>query len=60
MNVLPLKDISTPILLGYALDLSKFAPTNEADIKYRTDILTELASRGVKAGLESVLTGPIN
>ena len=60
MHILPLKDISTPILLGYALYLSKYSPKNDEDLQYRKDLQTELKSRGVMHGFETLITGPTN
>ena len=60
-NNLPLKDISTPILLGYAAELTKTKPNGDEDIQYRTSLKTELESRGVQPSwkvLDNLLTGP--
>jgi hypothetical protein len=62
-NTLPLKDISTPTLLGYVAELQKLPVMNEADLQYRKDLKAELIARGTTESLgifENLLTGPTN
>jgi hypothetical protein len=62
-NTLPLKDISSPILLGYVADLQKRPVGNEADLQYRKDLKAELISRGTPESwgiFDNLLTGPTN
>jgi hypothetical protein len=62
-STLPLKDISTPILLGYVADLQKRVVTNEADLQYRKDLKAELITRGTLESwgvYQNLLTGPTN
>ncbi len=62
-NTLPLKDISTPILLGYVADLQKRPVRDEADLQYRKDLKAELIARGTPESwgiYENLLTGPTN
>ena len=62
-NTIPLKDISTPTLLGYVADLQKIPVRNEADLQYRKDLKAELISRGTEENwgiLHNLLTGPTN
>lgn len=60
-NNLPIKDISTPILLGYVAELQKTKPNGAEDLQYRNDLKTELENRGVKISwgvFDNLLTGP--
>ena len=62
-NTLPLKDISSPVLLGYVADLQKRPVTNEADLQYRKDLKAELIARGTGESwgiFDNLLTGPTN
>ena len=62
-NTLPLKDISTPILLGYAAELQKRVVGDETDLQYRKDLKAELMARGTgeRWGIfDNLLTGPTN
>jgi hypothetical protein len=62
-NTLPLKDIATPILLGYVADLQKRPVRDEADLQYRKDLKAELIARGTPESwgiYENLLTGPTN
>ena len=62
-NGLPLKDIETPILLGYIADLQKLPVSDEADLQYRKDLKAELIARGTHESwgiFENLLTGPTN
>ena len=62
-NGLPLKDIETPILLGYIADLQKLPVSDEADLQYRKDLKAELIARGTQESwgiFENLLTGPTN
>jgi hypothetical protein len=62
-NRLPLKDIETPILLGYVAGLQKLPVSDEADLQYRKDLKAELVSRGTQESwgiFENLLTGPTN
>jgi hypothetical protein len=62
-NTIPLKDISTPTLLGYVADLQKIPVRNEADLQYRKDLKAELISRGTEENwgiFHNLLTGPTN
>ena len=47
-STLPLKNISSPILLGYVADLQKRPVMNEADLQYRKDLKAELIARGTQ------------
>ena len=60
-NNLPLEDISTPTLLGYAAELKKTKPNGAEDLQYRTSLKTELENRGVQPNwgvIDNLLTGP--
>jgi len=62
-NTIPLKDISTPTLLGYVADLQKMPVRDEADLQYRKDLKAELIARGTDESwgiFENLLTGPTN
>jgi hypothetical protein len=62
-NILPLKDIATPILLGYVAELQKIPVMNEADLQYRKDLKAELVARGTAESwgiFNNLLTGPTN
>jgi len=62
-NTLPLKDISTPTLLGYVAELQKLPVMNEADLQYRKDLKAELIARGTAESwgiFNNLLTGPTN
>jgi hypothetical protein len=62
-STLPLKNISSPILLGYVADLQKRPVMNEADLQYRKDLKAELIVRGTQESwgiFENLLTGPTN
>jgi hypothetical protein len=62
-NTLPLKDIATPILLGYVADLQKRPVRDDADLQYRKDLKAELIARGTAESwgiYENLLTGPTN
>jgi hypothetical protein len=62
-STLPLKDISTPVLLGYVADLQKRVVTDEADLQYRKDLKAELITRGTPENwgiYQNLLTGPTN
>jgi hypothetical protein len=62
-NILPLKDISTPTLLGYVAELQKLPVMNEADLQYRKDLKAELIARGTAESwgiFNNLLTGPTN
>mgnify|MGYP007038834168 CR=1 FL=1 len=62
-STLPLKNISSPILLGYVADLQKRPVMNEADLQYRKDLKAELIARGTQESwgiFENLLTGPTN
>jgi hypothetical protein len=62
-STLPLKNISSPILLGYVADLQKRPVMNEADLQYRRDLKAELIARGTQESwgiFENLLTGPTN
>jgi hypothetical protein len=62
-TTLPLKDISTPTLLGYLAELQKIVVTDEADLQFRKDLKAELIARGnleIWGIFENLLTGPTN
>lgn len=62
-NILLLKEIATPILLGYVADLQKIPVRDEADLQYRKDLKAELISRGTQENwgiFHNLLTGPTN
>jgi len=62
-NTIPLKDISTPTLLGYVADLQKMPVRDEADLQYRKDLKAELIARGTAESwgiFNNLLTGPTN
>ena len=62
-STLPLKDISSPVLLGYVADLQKRPVRDEADLQYRKDLKAELIARGTPEHwgiFENLLTGPTN
>ncbi len=62
-NPMPIKDIATPILLGYVADLQKTRVIDEADLQYRKDLKAELIARGTDESwgiFENLLTGPTN
>jgi hypothetical protein len=62
-TTLPLKDISTPILLGYVADLQKRVVKDETDLQYRKDLKAELIARGTGETwgiFDNLLTGPTN
>ncbi len=62
-NPMPIKDIATPILLGYVADLQKRPVRDEADLQYRKDLKAELIARGTDESwgiFENLLTGPTN
>jgi hypothetical protein len=62
-NTIPLKDISTPTLLGYVADLQKIPVRDEADLQYRKDLKAELIARGTAESwgiFNNLLTGPTN
>ena len=62
-KTLPLKDISTPTLLGYVAELQKLPVMNEADLQYRKDLKAELIARGTAESwgiFNNLLTGPTN
>jgi hypothetical protein len=62
-NTLPLKDISTPTLLGYVAELQKILVKDEADLQYRKDLKAELIDRGTAESwgiFNNLLTGPTN
>jgi len=62
-NTIPLKDISTPTLLGYVADLEKIPVRDEADLQYRKDLKAELIARGTAESwgiFNNLLTGPTN
>ncbi len=46
---LPLKDISTPILLGYVAELENKPIRDEKDLQFRKDLKAELEARGTNA-----------
>jgi hypothetical protein len=62
-NTIPLKDISTPTLLGYVADLQKIPVRDESDLQYRKDLKAELIARGTAESwgiFNNLLTGPTN
>ena len=62
-TTIPLKDISTPTLLGYVAELEKSVIKNEADLQYRKDLKAELIARGTAESwgiFNNLLTGPTN
>jgi hypothetical protein len=62
-KTLPLKDISTPTLLGYVAELQKIPVKDEADLQYRKDLKVELIARGTDESwgiFNNLLTGPTN
>ena len=62
-KTLPLKDISTPTLLGYVAELQKILVKDEADLQYRKDLKAELIDRGTAESwgiFNNLLTGPTN
>jgi hypothetical protein len=62
-NGLTLKDIETPILLGYVARLQKLPVSDDADLQYRKDLKAELIARGTQESwgiYENLLTGPTN
>ena len=61
--MIQLKDIATPILLGYVAELQKIPVKDEADLQYRKDLKVELISRGTDESwgiFNNLLTGPTN
>ena len=62
-NPMQIKDIETPILLGYVADLQKTPVIDEVDLQYRKDLKAELIARGTAESwgiFNNLLTGPTN